>query len=109
MIIFHYIGLFIGGGTLVNAIPHLVNGVSGRPFQTPFAEPPGKGLSSSTLNVLWGFMNLLSAYLLLIRWSSLQLNSAPEALTAGLGALMTALFCARHFGKLHGGTAPQSP
>ena len=45
---------FGGGAILGNAIPHFVSGMMGRPFQSPFAKPPGEGLSSSTINVLWG-------------------------------------------------------
>ncbi len=44
-----------GGAFLANALPHLVNGISGSPFQRPFASPPGAGLSSSTVNVLWAW------------------------------------------------------
>jgi len=50
----HYISYFFGGAFLANAIPHLVSGVTGHPFQSPFAHPPGQGLSSATVNVLWG-------------------------------------------------------
>jgi hypothetical protein len=31
---------------LTNAVPHFVSGVMGYPFQSPFANPPGEGLSS---------------------------------------------------------------
>jgi len=34
----------------------------GRPFQSPFAKPPGEGLSSSTVNVLWGSFNIVVGY-----------------------------------------------
>ena len=51
----HYLSYFLGGAFLINAVPHLVSGLMGRPFQSPFAKPPGEGLSSSTVNVLWGF------------------------------------------------------
>jgi hypothetical protein len=44
---------FFAGMFLANAIPHFVNGVSGDRFPTPFANPPGKGLSSPTVNVAW--------------------------------------------------------
>jgi hypothetical protein len=44
---------------LANAVPHFVNGVSGDPFPTPFAKPPGKGLSSPIVNVLWALFNLV--------------------------------------------------
>src|SRR5208282_4936832 len=58
----HFIAYFFGGAFLANTIPHLVNGISGSPFQSPFASPPGEGLSSSTVNVLWGMFNLVVAY-----------------------------------------------
>jgi hypothetical protein len=45
---------FFGGAFLTNAIPHFVSGVMGKPFQSPFAKPPGQGHSSSAVNVLWG-------------------------------------------------------
>ena len=49
---YHLIAWFFGGAFLTNAVPHLVSGVSGSPLQTPFASPPGVGLSCSTVNVL---------------------------------------------------------
>jgi hypothetical protein len=48
----HDLSYFFGGAFLTNTVPHLVSGVMGRPFQSPFANPPGEGLSSSTINVL---------------------------------------------------------
>ena len=60
----HDVSCFFGGVLLINAVPHMVSGLTGRPFQTPFAKPPGKGLSSSTVNVFWGFLNLVIGYLL---------------------------------------------
>src|SRR5208337_4013875 len=63
----HSVSYFFGGVFLTNAVPHFVSGVMGRPFQSPFAKPPGKGLSSSTVNVLWGFFNLMVGYLLIAR------------------------------------------
>jgi hypothetical protein len=49
----HTVSYFFGGLFLANVVPHFVSGIMGKPFQTPFAKPPGKGLSSSTVNVLW--------------------------------------------------------
>ena len=49
---------------LANFVPHFIHGVSGDGFPTPFANPPGKGLSSPTVNVLWGLFNLVIGYLL---------------------------------------------
>ena len=56
----HLLSYFFGGAFLANAIPHLVSGMQGRPFQSPFAKPPGQGFSSATVNVLWGFANIKS-------------------------------------------------
>ena len=47
---YHYVAWFFGGAFLVNSVPHFTNGVSGRPFPTPFAKPPGRGLSPSWVN-----------------------------------------------------------
>jgi hypothetical protein len=49
---------------LANFVPHFVQGVSGDRFPTPFAHPPGKGLSSPIVNVLWALLNLVVGYLL---------------------------------------------
>ncbi|ASW09862.1 MULTISPECIES: hypothetical protein [unclassified Rhizobium] len=105
MNLLHTLSLLAGGAFLMNAIPHLVSGVLGRPFQSPFARPPGEGLSSSTVNVLWGFANLVLAYLLLIRFGSVQWDGATDVAAAGFGAFAIALFSARHFGRFHGGNA----
>ncbi len=99
---------FFGGAFLTNAIPHLVSGVMGRPFQSPFAKPSGKGLSSSTVNVLWGFFNVVIAYLLLCRVGNFDLHSTEDAVAAGLGVLLSAILAARMFGRFHGGNSPAS-
>ena len=102
----HYLAYFFGGAFLANSIPHIGNGVSGRPFQTPFAKPSGKGLSSSKVNVLWGFFNLLVAYLLICRVGNFDLHNWPHILTAGAGMLAMSLFSAYTFGRFHGGLQP---
>ena len=81
----------------------------GRPFQTPFAKPPGEGLSSSTVNVLWGFFNIVVGYVLVCRVGEFALRNTGDVLACGAGALLTALFSARHFGRFHGGNAPEQP
>lgn len=60
----HYIACFFAGVFLANAVPHFVHGISGNRFPTPFAHPPGKGLSSPTVNVVWTLINLLGGYIL---------------------------------------------
>ncbi len=61
---YHYLSAFFAGFFLANAVPHFVNGISGDPFPTPFADPPGQGLSSPLTNVIWALSNLLIGYLL---------------------------------------------
>ena len=102
----HLLSYFVGGAFLANAVPHFVSGVMGRPFQTPFAKPPGEGLSSSTVNVCWGFLNLVIAYLLLCRVGDFDWRSTAQVAAAGSGALLLSLMLARHFGKFHGGNSP---
>jgi hypothetical protein len=97
------ISYFFGGIFLANAVPHFVSGVMGRPFQSPFAKPPGKGLSSSTVNVLWGSLNIAIGYLLIFRVGIFDLRNTSHILVAALGALLISLMHARHFGQFHGG------
>jgi hypothetical protein len=103
---YHYVSYFFGGAFLANALPHIGNGISGRPFQSPFAKPPGEGLSSSTVNVLWGLFNLAVAYLLICRVGSFSLLNTGQALTLGAGMLVMAVMLARAFGRFHGGNRP---
>ena len=100
---YHYIAYFFGGVFLANTIPHLVNGMSGVPFQSPFATPPGQGLSSSTVNVLWGMFNLAVAYLLVVRVGRFDLRRTRHVAVLGLAALLAALLLADRFGRFHGG------
>src|ERR1700720_1720054 len=53
-----WFGWFFAGAFLTNAIPHVVQGICGNRFQTPFASPRGVGESSAVVNVVWGFANL---------------------------------------------------
>ena len=97
------VSFFFSGVFVANAIPHFVAGVMGRAFQTPFAKPPGKGLSSSTVNVLWGFFNAIVGYLLVAHVGDFDLHATTHILAFGLGALLISIFSARHFGQFHGG------
>src|SRR6202046_2702485 len=100
---YHYVAYFFGGAVLANAIPHLVNGVSGSPFQSPFASPPGEGLSSSTVNVLWGLFNLAVGYVLVCRVGTFELRRTPHVLVLAAGILVMSIMGARAFGRFHGG------
>jgi uncharacterized membrane protein len=61
---YDYIASFFAGMFLINVVPHFVHGISGDRFPTPFAHPPGKGLSSPTVNVVWALFNLVVGYIL---------------------------------------------
>jgi hypothetical protein len=100
---YHYLAYFFGGMFLANSLPHLGNGISGHAFQSPFASPPGVGLSSSTVNVLWGLFNLAVGYLLVSRVGNFDLRKTRPVLVLGAGILAMSLMLAHVFGQLHGG------
>ena len=99
----HLVSYFFGGVFAANAIPHFVAGVMGRAFQTPFVKPSGEGLSSSTVNVLWGFFNAIIGYLLVAHVGDFDARATTHIFAFGLGALLISIFSARHFGQFHGG------
>jgi hypothetical protein len=100
------VSYFFGGAFAANAIPHFVAGTMGHPFQSPFAKPHGQGLSSSTVNVVWGFVNAVVGYLLIAHVGAFDLRAITHILALGLGALLISILSARHFGQFHGGNAP---
>ena len=71
--------------------------------------PAGEGLSSLTVNVLWGFSNFVFAYLLLVRVGHFDPRSIACVAPFAAGALLISLQMARHFGELHGGNTPGRP
>lgn len=100
---YHMVAYFFGGALLANAVPHFVSGVTGHPFQSPFAHPPGEGLSSAPINAAWGFANLIGAYFLLVKTGDFKPRSLQHAGLAAAGALAMAMMLAFHFGKFYGG------
>jgi hypothetical protein len=97
-----YVVHFIGGAVLANGVPHFVNGISGRPFPTPFARPPGIGESSSRLNVIWGFANFVVGYILLSLW---KVAPRPDGdlVVIVAGILFAGVMLAQHFGRVRAG------
>jgi hypothetical protein len=99
----NYVSYFFGGVFIANAVPHAVSGLLGRAFQSPFAKPPGKGLSSAKVNILWGFFNLLVGYFLICKVGDFDIHNLSQIGVAFLGAFLISLQAASHFGKYHGG------
>jgi len=105
----HDLSYLFGGAVVANAVPHLVSGLMGQPFQTPFARPRGEGRSSSTVNVLWGFFNLAIGYLLLGRVGDFDPRATDQIVAAGSGALLLGVALAWWFGRFNGGNKPTAP
>jgi hypothetical protein len=99
----HIVAYLVGGLFLANFIPHFMVGIAGGPFQSPFASPPGEGLSSSTSNVLWGLLNLAVAYALLGRVGHFDHRKWSHLLAATTGFVTASLWLARYFARFHGG------
>jgi hypothetical protein len=97
-----YVARCFAGAFLANAIPHVVSGMQGRRFPTPFASPPGKGESSPTVNVVWGTANTVVAYVLLYQVGDFTLTRWREVALVGLGALLMALRLSKGFGEVYG-------
>jgi hypothetical protein len=94
-----YVALFFAGAFLCNCIPHVVAGLQGAPFPTPFARPRGIGNSSPLVNFLWGAFNLLIGLSILSR-QPIAIGPSADCLALTAGALLLGLYLARHFGKV---------
>lgn len=92
MLWYNYLACFFAGAFLANVVPHFVHGISGDRFPTPFAHPPGKGLSSPTVNVWWALFNLVIGYFLFQAGHVSRANPVTAALfVVGAAALSTML------------------
>ena len=92
--------LLLLGAFILNAVPHSVNGVSGRSFPTPSASPPGRGLSSPLANVRWGTLNVVVRYLLVCPLRESHIRSVPDVFVLGVGCLYIAVVLSQTFGPL---------
>jgi hypothetical protein len=63
----------------------------------------------STINVLWGLLNVAVAYLLICRVGSFNLRKTTHVLTLGAGVLLMSVMLARAFGRFHGGLEAAKP
>lgn len=99
----HLVAYFFGALFFANFFPHFVTGVAGSPFQSPFAHPPGVGLSSSVSNVGWALFNLGVAYVLLGRVGRFDHRAWAHFVPAASGFALGSLWLAHNFSRLHGG------
>jgi hypothetical protein len=95
-----YLAYFAAGAFIANGIPHFVNGVSGKRFQSPFASPPGVGESSPLVNVIWGLINLVVGWLLVTAVGDFTTGLSADMLVLMGGFTLMALVLAWYFGRL---------
>ena len=96
----NYIAVFFAGVFLANVVPHFVHGISGDRFPTPFADPPGKGLSSPVLNVVWALFNLLIGYFL-FRLGKVASGGDPALITFFAGIAFISILSSLRFVHKH--------
>ena len=99
MLWYQYVLCFFGGAFTANFFPHFVKGITGSQFPTPFAKPPGRGMSPAPVNVLWALGNLVVGFFLL-RAGGFSLSNDPAlgvgfAGFATMGLMMSRVFSQR--------------
>jgi hypothetical protein len=97
---YDYIGCFFAGVFLANAVPHFVHGISGDRFPTPFASPPGRGLSSPAVNVFWALFNLIVGYIL-FRIEKVSSGDYSVLVVFFAGIIVISTWLSIHFTKKH--------
>jgi hypothetical protein len=97
---YDYVACFFAGMFLANAVPHFVNGISGDSFPTPFAKPPGKGLSSPIVNVAWALLNIVIGWEL-FRVGKVSSGDELALILFFVGAAGISLMLAVNFSKKH--------
>jgi len=100
MILWNILALVLSGAFITNFLPHFIHGISGKTFTTPFAKPRGIGPSSPTVNVLWGFFNLMMG-LLLAQLGQLKSGNTILWISFLTGFTAMALFLSKRLAKQH--------
>jgi hypothetical protein len=94
-----YVALFFAGAFLCNSLPHLVCGLAGMPFPSPFSKPRGIGDSPPVVNFWWGFANFLVGLYLLTR-HPVSVGLSADFIVLLLGAAVLGTQLSLHFGKV---------
>ena len=97
-----YVAYLAAGGFLANGVPHFVNGISGRKFQSPFASPPTVGESSPVVNVIWGMCNFAIGLVLIRGVGQFRCGLLTDVALVGAGMLVTGAALGWYFGKVRG-------
>ena len=87
---YNYLFCFLGGAFTANFVPHFVRGITGSEFPTPFAKPPGRGMSSAPVNVVWALINAVGAYLVL-KAGNFSISNEPTLIIAFAGFAVASL------------------
>jgi hypothetical protein len=98
-----YLAYFAAGALLANGVPHFVNGISGKRFQSPFASRPGVGESPPLVNVIWGLANFAGGFAVIFGVGYFRFGLNRKALMVGLGALAVSVLLSIHFGRVRKG------
>ena len=94
-----YASRILAGALLCNCIPHLIAGLQGTAFPTPFAKPSGIGDSPSIVNFAWGSANLLAGLLVTAKRPQ-PAGEVASIFAFALGFVATGTFLSLKFGKL---------
>lgn len=97
---YNYLAAFFSGAFLCNFVPHFVHGVSGNKFPSPFSNPRGIGLSSSTVNVVWALANLVAGYYLFLA-GHISNDNFFSLLSFFAGLTVLSVFASIRFTKKH--------
>ena len=97
---YNYLAIFFSGAFLSNAVPHFVKGVCGDKFPTPFAKPPGKGLSSAALNVVWAGINMVIGTLL-FKAGKIRITNISHLAVFFAGFMIMAIMSPANFNTKH--------
>jgi hypothetical protein len=97
----NYLANFFAGASVCNCIPHLVCGLKGEPFPTPFTRLRGVANSPPVVNFVWGFFNAAVGAVLVVSFP-VQVGLGSDFLTLLAGALLMGIYLSLHFGKSRG-------
>lgn len=87
-----YIFSFICGALVLNGAVHLLHGASGDNFAAPFSFATQNILFKHVLNVLWGMLNILFAYVLSFQATTLKPRYRASIFLAGM-TVMALILC----------------